>query len=246
MLSYFAHHKRAPRAIERGRLASHELTLVISGGMTYIVDGVRYDLVGKSAIFIPALTERERVATDEECDYVSFNFTSEAPALPTVIENACRSEVMLLISALDRIGEKPQLNLYARGAEVLEVIISLLEEYKKAESMSALTLDILKFIHAGYKSRITLRSVADAFFFSAGYCESVFSQDMGRSIIDYVLELRVTEAQRLMLESSAALTEIAELVGFADYNYFSRVFKKRTGYTPTAYRKQIRPYKDYL
>lgn len=237
-LSYYKHNKKVPHPIKRGRLSSHELTFLISGSMSYIIDGVRHELVPKSAVFVPAGCERERPPAKTECDYVSFNFTSEAaPELPYYIESAYHSEIALIISALDRIASKPQLSAYDRGAELLSSIVSLLEDYERAEKMSPLTISILGYIHRNYKSRVTLADLAESFFFSAGYCEAVFSEDMGRSVIDYVLELRISEAERLLLESSAPLSAIAEEVGFSDYNYFSRVFRRRVGISPKEYRK---------
>lgn len=240
-LSYYGHHRRIPKPMSRARLVYHELTFLISGSMTYIVGGVRCELTPGSAVFVPADTERERLTAGSECDYVSFNFDAQArPSLPYFLPEAYHSEIALLISALDRIASKPQLNLYERGAELLCAVISLLEDYERAEQMTPLTISILSYLHRNYKSRITLSDIAESFFFSGGYCEAVFSRDMGRSIIDYALELRITEAQRLMLEGAAPLTAIAAELGFSDYNYFSRVFKRRTGLSPTAYRRVSR------
>lgn len=239
-LVYYGHYKRIPPKLKRGSLTSHELTFVISGEMIYIVDGVRYLLGDKSAVFIPAQTVRERLISECECDYISFNFNSDPPKLPTVIGNAQHSEIMLLLSSVDRIAEKPRLSFYNRASEVLGVIISVLEDYMRTEKMTPLTLDILEYLHKNFRSRITLGDIASHFFFSPVYCESVFSSDIGRSIIDYVLDLRISEAEHLIVEGNMTLGEIAESVGFSDYNYFSRTFKKRSGYTPTAYRRAIK------
>ena len=65
----------------------------------------------------------------------------------------------------------------------------------------------------------------------------IFKQKTGLSIIEYVLKERITLAKSLLMEGSFPLTKIAEQVGFFDYNYFSRTFKKLTGYTPLAYKK---------
>ena len=235
VLTYYGHNRRIPKDMRCDRMSFHELTLIISGSMTYTVDGERYELGAKSAMFIPAGYERERSA-GVECDYVSFNFTSdEIPDLPICISDACHSEIVLLIEAIDRIATKPQLPLYERAAELLSVILLLLSDYAKAEKMTPLTISILGYLHRNFKGKVTLADLSDAFFFSGGYCEAVFSRDMGRSVIDYVLDLRISEAQRLMLDSSLSLSVIAAEVGFPDYNYFSRVFRRRVGIAPKDY-----------
>ena len=58
------------------------------------------------------------------------------------------------------------------------------------------------------------------------------------SITDYILEQRIAEAKRLLWRNQYPLKQIAEMVGFNDYNYFARTFKKRTGYTPTEFIKK--------
>jgi two-component system response regulator YesN len=62
---------------------------------------------------------------------------------------------------------------------------------------------------------------------------------MGCSIIDYTLSLRINRAKNMLAAGTHTLSQIAERVGFEDYNYFSRVFKKRTGYTPSGYKKML-------
>jgi len=60
---------------------------------------------------------------------------------------------------------------------------------------------------------------------------------IGCAPITYLISLRLTEAKRLMRETSMNLTEIAESLGFESLQYFSRLFKKKTGMTPSAYAK---------
>ena len=87
--------------------------------------------------------------------------------------------------------------------------------------------------------RITLDDIGRLTFFSPIYCDTVFKKDTGRSIIDHLIERRIDEAKKLLLSPDLSLTKISELCGFADYNYFCRVFKKRVGATPGAYRKTM-------
>jgi two-component system response regulator YesN len=62
---------------------------------------------------------------------------------------------------------------------------------------------------------------------------------MGRSIVDYIIEKRVEEAKKLILLDTMSLRIISDTVGFSDYNYFARTFKKRSGYTPLEYKKKF-------
>ena len=87
--------------------------------------------------------------------------------------------------------------------------------------------------------RITLEDIGKLTFFSPIYCDTVFKKDTGRSIIDHLIERRIDEAKKLLSSPDLSLSKISELCGFADYNYFCRVFKKRVGVTPGAYRKTM-------
>ena len=85
---------------------------------------------------------------------------------------------------------------------------------------------ILAFLKRHMGERITLADVGTLTYFSPVYCDTVFKKDTGRSIVDYLLEMRVTEAKSLLLEGELTLKEIAERTGFGDSNYFSRIFKR--------------------
>ena len=122
---------------------------------------------------------------------------------------------------------------------LLACLLSVFEDKAKSEAFSPLTRRIIDYLHTHMKEKITLEDISRITFFSPVYCDSVFKRDMGRSIIDYLLHERIKEAKKSLLEGSLSLPAVASSVGFYDYNYFVRVFKKRTGYTPTAYRKMI-------
>ena len=239
-IGYVRHIKRIPPPISEGRLHYCEVTTLISGSMTYRVRGREYTLGASDAIFIPADTARERLASNVECDYVSFNFTGEVPELPTLIRGACHSELMLIISAMDKIIAKPHIAGNEKIEALFGVIIDLLSDYVRAEQLSPVTRKILDYLHREFRRGVSLEEIGRITFFSPGYCEALFRREVGRPIVDYASDLRISEAEKLILEGALPLAEIGRTVGFEDYNYFSRTFKRRTGYSPTAYRRSAR------
>ena len=60
---------------------------------------------------------------------------------------------------------------------------------------------------------------------------------LGQGIAEHIKSLRIKEARRLLKETNLAVHEIADKVGFNDYNYFCRVFKKEVGMPAKQYRK---------
>jgi YesN/AraC family two-component response regulator len=61
----------------------------------------------------------------------------------------------------------------------------------------------------------------------------------GKSVGQLVIDLRIKRAKHLLAnERNLTVSQVSAVVGIEDYNYFSRIFKKETGYSPTEYRKQ--------
>lgn len=82
---------------------------------------------------------------------------------------------------------------------------------------------------------ITLHDVASQLNISSGYLSTIFKQYTGVSFIDYVTELKIGEAKRLLKESNYKIYEIAQMTGYENAYYFSKVFKKVTGMTPSEF-----------
>ena len=237
-LFFIRHNKNTiPPVIVPRPIQYYELTVLIRGSLCYVLNGEPVHLRAGDAVFVEKGTHRERLATAEAADYFSFNFdTDTPPALPTRIEGALSHGVQLMLAAADEINTAdPSEN--AALTYLLQALILLLRQGLEANRLHPLTERITAYLKANIGRRITLADIGALTYFSPIYCDTVFKKDMGRSIIDYLLELRVNEAKSLLLEGELGLKEIAEHTGFGDSNYLSRIFKKRTGYTPLQYRK---------
>lgn len=215
-----------------------DLTLLLRGSMTYFIDGKQIDLHGGDILFVPSGSLRSRRESEELCDYFSFNFiTEDAVNLPTCFGEGVDRDVHRLLAPLDALCEHSYNESREVAEHLLAALIVLLEKRIQSSSIHPLTKRILDYIHKNLPERLTLAEIGKECFFSPVYCDTVFKRDMGRSIIDYALDRRVEEAKTMLLEGSLSLTQVAEQVGFDDYNYFARVFKKRTGLSPTSYKK---------
>jgi two-component system response regulator YesN len=122
-------------------------------------------------------------------------------------------------------------------AHVLEAIVLQISDNLTETVTSSLSNIIVTYLNNHYQERITLKDISQMTYFSAAYCESEFKRQMGTSIIQYLLDIRIEEAKRLLSESSMSWSRIANAVGFEDANCFSRIFKKKTGYSPIGYRR---------
>ena len=87
-----------------------------------------------------------------------------------------------------------------------------------------------------YAEELTLSSLAERYHVESSYFSRIFRQEMGQNLILYITNRRLEKAKEYMRESRINLAEIAFLVGYDDYTYFSRVFRKHTGMSPREYR----------
>jgi YesN/AraC family two-component response regulator len=83
---------------------------------------------------------------------------------------------------------------------------------------------------------MTLASLAEKYNVESSYFSRMFKQEMGKNLMLYIAEKRIEKAREYMKDPNINLTEIAFLIGYDDYTYFSRVFKKITGKSPREYR----------
>lgn len=94
-----------------------------------------------------------------------------------------------------------------------------------------------EYVRAHIDRQISLDEVAARAFVSPGYFCTLFKERTGQNFSDYIIEMRVEEAKRLLRQTTHSINEVAELVGYSDARHFSKVFQKNVGVKPTAYRK---------
>lgn len=97
---------------------------------------------------------------------------------------------------------------------------------------------IKEYLDAHYTERITLDDLSERFFINKFYMTRVFKEQFGQSVTNYLVQLRVTQAKRLLRFSDHNIEAIAQECGLSDANYFSRLFKKVEGMSPGEYRRQ--------
>lgn len=84
----------------------------------------------------------------------------------------------------------------------------------------------------------TVKSIADSLYISKAYLSEMFKQATGVSLSEYISMVKIERAKFLLTNSTLKNYEIANLLGYNDHEYFSKVFKKNMGVSPTIYRKE--------
>ncbi|OUS74869.1 hypothetical protein B1748_20010 [Paenibacillus sp. MY03] len=96
---------------------------------------------------------------------------------------------------------------------------------------------VCRYMETHYPNKLTLRELAQQFGLSESHLCKLFKKYKDESPIEYLLKVRIEQSKKLIVENpSFKFKEIAELVGFADQYYYSRVFRSQTGCTPSEYR----------
>ena len=95
-----------------------------------------------------------------------------------------------------------------------------------------------RYIWDNYTRKISLREIAKASGLSAPYFSTIFKEEMGENLSDYLNRLRIEKAATLLLTTNISIGEVAKICGFEDQSWFSKIFKNNTGYTPGKYRDQ--------
>jgi len=100
--------------------------------------------------------------------------------------------------------------------------------------------EIVKHMNANYRSDISIQSIAKSFYMNPNYLSQLFKRELNVTFTDYLTQLRLRQARLLLETTGLSIGEIAESVGFRDYFYFIRTFKKYEKITPRQYRVQER------
>ncbi|MCJ8011880.1 response regulator [Paenibacillus sp. KQZ6P-2] len=98
--------------------------------------------------------------------------------------------------------------------------------------------DIAHYLENHYAEDISLQDMAARFFLSREYISRRFKQEFCVNISDFLAGVRIDKAKLLLLNPQLRISQVAEMVGYQDEKYFSKVFKKQEGRTPNEYRKE--------
>ena len=102
--------------------------------------------------------------------------------------------------------------------------------------LSRVTEIISLYIKENYMYDISMQDLARTMNYSEAYFCKLFKQCFGKNFTAYLTEYRIQEAKKLLGEPTVNVKEIGKAVGYADSNYFAKVFKRITGQSPTEYR----------
>ena len=104
-----------------------------------------------------------------------------------------------------------------------------------------LTNQVISYLEQNIYCFIKLTDVINHLHYSKTTLCTQFKQATGHSVMEYYTLLKISHAKKMIRENAHTISQISDMLQYADHSYFARVFKKTTGMTPGEYEKSIRP-----
>ena len=205
----------------------YDLTFVLKGSMTYLINGKKYVLKENDAVFIEPGSIRERLAGAQKTKYVSFNFTlNDALSLDTKLNEIINDEIKLIISAYPHSHLTGTFHSKEKLEAILTYILYEIIDNAELKSQNQHIIKILKYIESHLSDGITLEEVSKHVNLTKEYTSNLFKKEIGSTLIEYVNKRKMTVAKNMIDSGEVRLQEVASSLGFENYSYFSRLFKK--------------------
>ena len=204
------------------------------------VVGVQFDFTRNYASDLYILASYNKQSFNESAIREIIEFTDFKGFAPhTIICNRFSAENILksvesAYNNSERYGEAKA------SAKLKEFFILLAEESNQQLNLnqhSKNKIGLLEYIRNHYYENISNLKLAAKFGYHPVHLNRIVLESTGMSLHQYIIKLRISEALHLLQHSNLSISQIAEKVGYSNPQYFSRIFKAKTGYFPTFLRK---------
>lgn len=164
-----------------------------------------------------------------------------------VIKKSLPETVIVFLTAYDRFdyavgalrsGGDDYMLKPASEADLREMIQKFFDDAETEQSGgdSPFENELRVWLHQHYTEDIALEAAAESMGMSPFYFSRQIKAVTGRTFLDYLTDYRIEKAKRRLRHTAMTVAEVGRSVGYPDSNYFTKVFKRATGRTPTAYR----------
>lgn len=140
---------------------------------------------------------------------------------------------------------EPDADAVELGDMLFQHLYGLMHAYhsRMGQGQAAHVQKAIGYIESSLAQDISLQQVAGQVHLHPGHLSELFKKEMGVTFGDFVTDMRIRRAMDMLAVSPAKVSEVAAISGYEDVKYFSRLFKKHTGKTPSEYREEALSFK---
>lgn len=244
-----------------------ELFYLKRGTCTYTVERAQYHLEAGDMTVVPAGTAHStRYGGSETCERIIVfckvqslpeSFAQKYPeatqmltcSAKVILNEELRLRVENILTVMLAENDIPgKYSTAFLGLHTMTLLLNLLQDgifsYESMSPKDGYSADIekaLKYIALNYRQSLTLEGVARHCNLSPTYFSRKFKLITGRTFKEYLNYIRLRQAAQMLCTTDDTVTKIAAECGFGGSNYFKDLFRKTTGVSPRAYRKQFSP-----
>lgn len=167
-------------------------------------------------------------------------FTSRGGMFCELSEKAVIETDNLFLKIRDILDDEKEMK-YARiSSSLIELVNIGLEFTEKSEKSNDKMTDIFSFISDNALNKLTMDEICEKTHISKYHLCRIFKENMGVTIWEFIRKRRLSVAKQMLMNTDMKITEIAEKCCFTDSSFFTKVFSREFGITPTAYRAKYR------
>jgi two-component system response regulator YesN len=122
-------------------------------------------------------------------------------------------------------------------SQAIEQFMACIEEGKDVHNLHVVQ-KAGEYLHTHFREKINIQDVARAVYLSPCHLSKVFKQELGCTIMEFLTKIRIEEAKRMLRDPQYSVIQVANALGFKDPGYFTKVFKRSEGITPSQYREK--------
>ena len=221
------------------RIDFYDLTIVLKGELVYTVNDQKYVLKKNDIMLLPPGTLRARQEQSGYIHYVSFNF-SLLPDISLPLENfmpnAASDDIKKILSLINQEYISTYYHSKEKCTNLLNCILFELLNKFTFNSDNSHVNNMLKYIEENITKKLTLQGLSQEIGLTKEYTAYIFKKSKGCTVTEYINERKMLLAKELITYENMSLAELSSHLGYDNYTYFSRLFKRYFKISPSELR----------